>query len=588
LTESPTIQDAQRALQKYWNFQDFRTKQKEVVSAVLAGDNVIALLATGGGKSLCYQIPALLYSGITIVVSPLISLMEDQVMALKKKGIKAEALHSGHTYNSIDRIMDNCIYGDIKLLYVSPERLLHDVFKVRVQQMDISLIAIDEAHCISQWGHDFRPSYLKISELLESLPKTQVLALTATATKDVLAEIQQEVLTKESKIIQDSFSRENLAITVKSSEDKLQDIIDLTPTEGKSIVYARSRRNVQMIAETLANHKVKSRYYHAGLSYKEKKKIQEDFAAGKIQSVVATNAFGMGIDVADIRHVIHYDIPPSLEEYYQEIGRAGRDGKSSQATLLISKNNINYAKRRVTEAYPDFDLAAKMYKSLHVYYDISLHEGIGIVKPLDLKAVAKSIGSNQREVHQAISLWQKLGVLESSQELSPRTYIKVNYSPVELRKESKRNPKLYEVLDYLMRHYEYLFTGWIRLDIDQDLRKLKTPKATYEEQLQELVSQDVIRLYRIPAGQMVGFIENRISTKHLDHYIPKYQKLKQLALHRWESIERYVNSEVCRMKVILSYFGEESDPCGSCDVCTGTMKEISSVSISTQSDLETR
>jgi len=588
LTQSPTIQGAQEALQKYWNFKDFRPKQKEVVSSVLAGDNVIALLATGGGKSLCYQIPALLYPGITIVVSPLISLMEDQVMALKKKGIKAEALHSGHTYSSIDRIMDNCIYGDIKLLYVSPERLLHDVFKVRIQQMNVSLIAIDEAHCISQWGHDFRPSYLKISELLQTIPKTQILALTATATKDVLEEIQREVLTLDCKIIRDSFSRDNLEVAIKPSEDKLKDITNLISSKEKSIVYARSRRNVQMIAETLINHNVKSKYYHAGLSYKEKKKIQEEFTAGKIQSVVATNAFGMGIDVADIRHVIHYDIPPSLEEYYQEIGRAGRDGKLSKATLLLSKNNLSYAKRRVTEAFPDFDLASKMYKSLHVYYQIGLREGTGIVKPLDRKAIAKSIGSNKKEVEQAISLWQKLGVMESSQELKARTYIKVNYTPAELRKESKRHPKLYDVLDYLMRHYEYLFTGWIRLEIDQDIRKLRITASNYEDQLQELVSHDVIRLYRLPAGHMLGFIENRISNRYIDHYLPQYKKLKELAHKRWEGMERYLDSGECRMKVVLSYFGEKSGRCGRCDVCTKNERQLSPSSVKNQTDLETR
>lgn len=587
MSKSLTIQDAQRALQKYWNFDDFRSKQREVISSVLDGQDVIALLATGGGKSLCYQIPALLYEGLTIVVSPLISLMEDQVMSLKKKGIKAEALHSGHSYSSIDRIMDNCIYGDIKLLYVSPERLLHDVFKARIQKMNVSLIAIDEAHCISQWGHDFRPSYLKISELLETLPKTQVLALTATATKDVIDEIQKEVLSENCVIVKDSFKRSNLSIALRTSEDKLKDILEIVSNEHKSIVYARSRRNVQMIAETLVNHDVKSRYYHAGLSYKEKKKIQQEFSDGKIKSVVATNAFGMGIDVPDIRQVIHYDIPPSLEEYYQEIGRAGRDGLPSSSTLLISSSNLSYAKRRVTEAFPAFELATRMYKSMHVYYDIGLHEGLGIVKPLDHKSLAKSIGSSLKEVYQAVSLWQKLGVMETSQELKARTYVKVIYSPAELRKEANRRSELHDLIDYLMRHYEYLFSGWIRLSEDQDVRILKTTKVKYEEQLQKLVSLDIIKMFRLPAGHMLGFIENRISNRQIDHFLPIYQKLKGLSMQRWDGVESYVTSETCRMQAVLSYFGESSEPCGTCDICSNSI-EKASITVSSKTDLETR
>ena len=588
MSKSPTIQAAQEALQKYWNFVDFRPKQKEVITSVLEGRNVIALLATGGGKSLCYQVPALLYEGVTIVVSPLISLMEDQVASLKKRNIKAEALHSGHSYHSIDRIMDNCIYGDIKILYVSPERLLHDVFKTRVQSMNVSLIAIDEAHCISQWGHDFRPSYLKIPELLKALPSPQVIALTATATKDVLEEIQKEVLSKESVIIRDSFKRSNLSISLLPSEDKMQDVVDIVSGKEKTIVYARSRRNVQMIAETLANHGINSRHYHAGLAYKEKKKIQEEFTAGKFQCIAATNAFGMGIDVADIRHVIHYDIPPSIEEYYQEIGRAGRDGATSKATLLLSKSNISYAKRRVTEVFPDFDLAAKMYKSLHVYYDIGLHEGLGVVKPLHQKDLAKSIGSTLKEVYQVLSLWQKLGVLETSQELKASTYIKVIYTPSEFRKARDRYPKLHTTVDFLMRHYEYLFTGWIKLSIDQDLRKLKITKSTYDEQLQSLVSLDIIRLYRLPAGYMIGFIEDRISNRQIDHFLPKYKQLKGLAIKRWEGVDTYLQTEVCRMQGILSYFGEESSTCGSCDICKGDRVINSPSSISNQADLEVR
>lgn len=586
---STDLNDAQKALQKYWNFSDFRTQQRKVLEAVLSGKDVIALLATGGGKSLCYQVPALLYDGITIVISPLISLMEDQVMALKARGIKAEAIHSGHTYATIDRIMDNCLFGDIKLLYVSPERLMHDIFQERVQKLQVDLIAIDEAHCISQWGHDFRPSYLKISEVLLGRRNTQIIALTATATPTVIDEIRAQLPSRDLTLIKDTFLRDNLSIRLHQSEDKVGDILELLKSTDKALIYARSRRNVQMISKTLINHEFDSGYYHAGLTYKEKKRIQEKYKSGKLDIVVATNAFGMGIDVADIRHVIHYDIPPSIEEYYQEIGRAGRDGAESRATLLLSKNNISYAKRRVEEAYPAFEQAKKFYKSLHVFYQIGLGEGTGIIKPLDIDMLSHQLGLSKREVSHLIGLWQKIGVIETSDQHKASTYIKIQRSPAELREEQERNEQYLSVLDYLMRNYEYLFDGWLRLDIEKDLRRLRVSKQRYDIILEELLHHGIIKLYRLAAGRMISFTADRLSMRYLDDFEAKYRVLKERAEQRWRGVEQLLDTKRCRMSTILDYFDEKNTVvCNKCDICLGVGTENQKFDLDEMEDLERR
>ena len=586
---STDLQDAQKALQKYWNFSDFRIQQKEVLEAVLSGKDVIALLATGGGKSLCYQVPALLYDGITIVISPLISLMEDQVMALKARGIKAEAIHSGHTYATIDRIMDNCLFGDIKLLYVSPERLMHEVFQERAHKLQVDLIAIDEAHCISQWGHDFRPSYLKISEVLSGRRNTQIIALTATATPAVIDEIRAQLPSRDLTLIKDTFLRDNLSITLHKSEDKVGEILELLKNTDKALIYARSRRNVQMISKTLINHDLNSGYYHAGLAYKEKKKIQEEFKSGKLDIVVATNAFGMGIDVSDIRHVIHYDIPPSIEEYYQEIGRAGRDGDQSRATLLLSKNNISYAKRRVEEAYPPFDQAKKFYKSLHVFYQIGIGEGTGIIKPLDMELLARQFGMNKREISHLLGLWQKIGVIETSDQHKASTYIKIQRSPAELREEQERHQQYLPVLDYLMRNYEYLFDGWLRLNMEKDLRRLRLSKQRYDIILEELLHHGIIKLYRLSAGRMVSFTEDRVSMRYLDDFETKYRVLKERAEKRWKGVEQFLDTKRCRMATILDYFDEKNTVvCGKCDICLDMDGKSQKLDLDEIEDLERR
>ena len=568
MNQAFTSDSALKTLQKYWNYPNFRAKQQEVIDALSTGQNVIALLPTGGGKSICYQVPALVYDGVTVVVSPLISLMEDQVSALKDRKIKAEAIHSGHTYGNIDRILDNCIYGDIKLLYVSPERLQHDLFKERIKKINVNLVAIDEAHCISQWGHDFRPSYLEIRSFIDEIKPKQVIALTATATDQVLGELEELLFAKAPSVVKGSFVRENIAIEFRETEDKVGTIADICKVRLKSIIYVRSRRRVQMIAKMLINHKFAAAYYHAGLSYKEKREIQARFKNDQLDIVVATNAFGMGIDISNVQRVIHYDIPPSVEEYYQEIGRAGRDGSESKAILLLSKDNLAFSRRKLTEDFPEFELAKKLYKSVHVYYNIGLHEGEGTSKPCKPQKISEAIGLGPRKVLNGLQLWQRLGVWELSYDSRPRIYCNIVMTPKELRQEENRHQDLYPILDYFMRQYEHLFDGWIQLDLDKDRRRLKLPLSTYKEGLDKLADHGVIKLYKLQPGQMISFIQDRVSNKYLIPFKLKYDALKKMAQDRWKGVELLIETDECRMNSILNYFNETpSTVCGHCDNC---------------------
>ena len=575
MIQALTSEIAQKTLQKYWNYPNFRAKQQEVIDALAKGQNAIALLPTGGGKSICYQVPALVYEGLTVVISPLISLMEDQVSALKALNIKAEAIHSGHTYGNIDRILDNCIYGDIKLLYVSPERLQHDLFKERIKKIKVDLVAIDEAHCISQWGHDFRPSYLEIRSFLDEIKPKQIIALTATATDLVLKELQSLLFAKAPSVIKGSFVRENISIQFRQSSDKVGDIVKICKTQVKTIIYVRSRRRVQMIANMLVNHKFKAAYYHAGLTYKEKREIQAKFKDDSLDIVVATNAFGMGIDISNIQRVIHYDIPPSVEEFYQEIGRAGRDGSASQAILLLSKDNLAFSRRKLAEDYPDFEYAKKIYKSVHVFYNIGLHEGIGISKPMKPQKISEVIGVGARKLVNGLKLWQRLGTWELTYDSRPRIYCNIVMTPKELRQEAHRHADLYPILEYFMRHYEHLFDGWIQLDIDKDHRRLKLGVREYKDSLDKLAEHGAIKLYKLQPGQMISFIQNRVSNKYLDPFKAKYDALKKMSEDRWKGVEQLIETEECRMNSILKYFNETpSNTCGHCDSCNSKVSSV--------------
>ena len=563
--------EALSVLQKYWNYPDFRPKQRKVIEALSEGNHVIALLPTGGGKSLCYQVPALVRSGVTIVVSPLISLMEDQVDQLKSIHVKADAVHSGQSKKDIDRILDNCIYGDTKLLYVSPERLSHSLFIERVNRMKISLLAIDEAHCLSQWGHDFRPSYLKIKEFLNTFEIPQIIALTATATSAVIEELKTHLFPQSSVLIKGSFRRDNIKISVEETEDKIGGLIDGINVEGKTIIYVRSRRKVQMITKTLQNHRVKAAYYHAGLDYKEKQSIQQQFKKGAIQVIAATNAFGMGIDVSDVRSVIHYDIPPSIEEYYQEIGRAGRDGKGSEAKLMQSKDDVKFMNKRITEEFPSFEFCQDIYKKVHVHYGIGIQEGEGRLVSCDLKKLSSSFNISARKLLNAIQLWQRLGIWELSSDSKPRLLIMMTIQQKERTSYIQSKTLGAELTEHFLRNCENAFSQWVHVDVARIQKRFKLNQEELSMALSNLKSDGVLKYFYLPAGERLLFVEPRNSVKYLTHYQKKFEFLKRMKLERNNSILSFLSSTTCRMNYILEYFDEEvSALCGMCDRCNYT------------------
>lgn len=573
-----TLNQARESLQRYWKYPNFREKQEEVLLSLAEGKPVIALLPTGGGKSICYQLPATLCQGLTLVVSPLISLMEDQVIQLKARGISAESIHSGKSYRDIDRILDNCVYGAIKLLYVSPERLSEEMFRERIQKIDLTLIAIDEAHCISQWGHDFRPAYLEIMSFIELYPEVQLLALTATATQRVLGEIRQYLGMVDAVLVTDSFIRSNISLHQFNHSDKIGLLKKrILKSSGKAIVYVRSRRQVEMIAKILSTKEKKAAHYHAGLSYKKKKKVQKDFLDGKLSVIVATNAFGMGIDVSDVRCVAHLGIPPSVEDYYQEFGRAGRDGKAAEAVLIYDDTDIAGLNEQLVTGFPPFDQLKASYKLLHVCFQIEIGEGQDRSFDLDYAALSERTGLSGKTVFYLLQSLQSLGVLHLEDEDREKYLVRLDLAPGELR-DLKLSEHAQKVLDHLMRSYELIFESWINIDLAVLSAKTQVKIDEIEETLNWLKDRSYIRYFKSVPGTKLIFRMNRVSSANFDIFHTNYEHLKEIKGIKNKGIIELIESSECRNRFILRYFDEtRSTDCGHCDNCLNRKLDLTDI-----------
>lgn len=565
--DSRTIHDI---LKKHWGYDSFRPLQEDIIMSVLGGHDTLGLMPTGGGKSITFQVPALALPGLTVVVTPLISLMKDQVDNLKRRRVKAVYLHSGMTTRELKIAREKLMNGGAKLLYVSPERLRNQRFIQELRTIDVSLIVVDEAHCISQWGYDFRPSYLNIRSLRKLFPKISVLALTATATPHVEADILQQLEMKDPAVFRMSFSRSNLNYIVRPTETKIYEVFHiLSRTVGTAIVYVRSRKRTREIAEYLASAGISATYYHAGLDISLKEERQNEWQRGGVRVMVATNAFGMGIDKPDVRVVIHFDMPPSLEEYYQEAGRAGRDGKLSYVVLLTSRQDSSLLRRRVTEVFPPRDEIKLLYERVCNYLHVALDEGYEKLVEFDLDHFCEVFKYQRRRCLASLHLLGQAGYLEYMEETERRSRVMITCTREELYHLDRLSGNAEMVLSKLLRMYSGLFAEYVHIDERTVSRETGLDERKVYEALLELARGKVLSYVPRSRSPYMFFPTAREEKKYVLIGKNIYEERKAVISARTEAMIDYGFSKgKCREKMLLEYFGEKDGcECGRCDIC---------------------
>lgn len=560
----------QQILIRYWGHPDFRPVQEDIIKSVAAGHDTLGLLPTGGGKSLTFQVPTLAGEGMCLVITPLIALMKDQVEKLVQKGIKAMALHSGLSREEIDIGLNNAIYGNYKFLYVSPERLATEIFRIRLPRMNLSLVAIDEAHCISQWGYDFRPSYLKIAALREQVPDVPFLALTATATPRVIDDIQEKLQFREKNVLRSSFHRENLVYTVKHVEDKEHYLLELLhQLKGSGIIYARSRRKTRDLANYLRQEKISCDYYHAGLPQEARNRKQSEWMTGHTRVIIATNAFGMGIDKADVRFVIHADIPDSIESYFQEAGRAGRDGKMAHAVLLYSPSDKKSIEQRVRMSFPEIDQIKQIYRAIGNYYQIPVGAGKHQVFDFNVADFAARYKLSIMTVYSSLKFLQLEGYLELTEEIFNPSKLNFLVNRDELYKFQIANVDFDAFIKLVLRTYTGLFTEYVTIYEESLANQAGVKPELIVQYLRRLSAMGVIRYIPQKKTPVIIFTEERLDVKSVRISREHYADRKKEYISRLDTLMDYASgNERCRNLYLLAYFGEKGrERCGYCDVC---------------------
>lgn len=557
-------------LKQYWGYETFRPMQEEIIESVLKGRDTLALMPTGGGKSICFQLPALVRPGLCLVVSPLIALIKDQVQALEEKGIKALAVYSGMSRHQIDVALDNAIYGDYKFLYVSPERLQTPVFTERVRKMDINFLVVDEAHCISQWGYDFRPAYLQIKEVKKLIGDVPVVALTATATKKVADDIVNILEFREPVIIASGFERPNLSYVVRNVEDKYGHILKICKgVGGTGIVYVRERKKSEEIARFLQQSEIAADFYHAGLSRDMRSLKQDKWKNNEIRVIAATNAFGMGIDKPDVRFVIHYDMPDSPEAYFQEAGRGGRDGMRAYATLLWNNNDVARLRQIHTVSYPGIAYIKEIYQKVFIYLGIPYETGEGMVSKFELQAFARKFSLNSVSAYYAIKYIEQEGYWELTDEVDNPSRILFTVNRDELYKVQVDNLHLDSFIKSLLRMYTALFSRLTPIDEEYIARMTMDSVAGVRDKLLTLSRMRIIKF--IPRVRTPLLIINNERLVESNLYISRkrYEERKNLFKERIGSMITYAKTDhICRSRQLIGYFGQPvPKDCGMCDVC---------------------
>ncbi|NBB20384.1 RecQ family ATP-dependent DNA helicase [Runella sp. CRIBMP] len=567
-------------LKQYWGYDQFRPLQEEIIQSVLAKRDTLALLPTGGGKSLCFQIPALAMEGVCIVVTPLIALMKDQVEQLRRRNIMAAAIYSGMNWHEIDIVLDNCIHGTTKFLYVSPERLRADIFLTRAKMMKINLLAIDEAHCISQWGYDFRPSYLQIAEFHALIPGVPIIALTASATEPVKLDICEKLQMREPAVFQATFARSNLSYSAFFEENKDSRLVRiLQNVPGSAIIYVRNRRRTKEVADWLNRQGIRAEFYHAGIPTKQRGEKQEAWIRNRVRVMVATNAFGMGIDKPDVRVVIHIDLPDNLEAYYQEAGRAGRDGQKAYAVALYSPKDLNELVRNVEQKYPPIELVRRVYQALANFYRVPVGGGELEYFDFDLQTFTGTFGLPASETHYAIKLLEEEGFLQLSDAYNSSSKIHIVVDNRALYDLQLKYPQYDSFIKLLLRMYGgEIFTQFVNISESVIAQKHYIMEPDVVKMLQSLHDLGVLVYEKQRDKPQLSFLTPRYDADMLPINALAIQEKHRADLERIEAVANYVqHSTRCRTQLLQQYFGEHTDErCGICDNCLAKKKKTPS------------
>ena len=558
-------------LQKYWGYPSFRPLQEDIVDSVMAGKDTLALLPTGGGKSICFQVPTMAMDGLCLVITPLIALMKDQVAHLVDKGIPAAAIYSGMHPDALELAYNQAAYGRLKFLYVSPERLQTNQFIEALRRMKVCLLAVDESHCISQWGYDFRPPYLKIADIRPYMPKTPVLALTATATAKVVDDIQLRLGFKEKNVFQSSFERKNVTYNVYHEADKygvLRRKLEAM-SEGSAIVYVRNRKRTQVIADWLNSVGISATFYHAGLDAKTRDERQDLWMKGKVKVIAATNAFGMGIDKPDVRLVIHMDLPDSIEAYFQEAGRAGRDLKPSEAFLLVSPADIKKLQENVMQSFPVLDRIKLIYNALGNYFNIPVGAGENVSYPFVITDFVNRYGFNIVEVFHTLKILEKEGFLVLSDSFDEPSKVMIKASRDDIYGFQVNNPQYSELVKYMLRSLPGVLTDFVKINEEVMAKRIGMPVDKVTEQLKKLEAYNFLSYAQRNDKPQILFLSEFVDTKHFGLSKENYYDRKKDAEERVRAVVDFVNNdEECRSVQLLRYFNEKAKKrCGHCDVC---------------------
>ena len=562
-------------LERWWGYKEFRPMQREIIESVLQGRDTLALMPTGGGKSITYQVPALAMEGLCIVVTPLIALMKDQVDQLQRRGISAVAVHSGLDPRRIEIALDNCTYGDVKMLYIAPERLETEAFRVRLRRMNISLIAVDEAHCISQWGYDFRPSYLNIAEVREFAPNAPMLALTASATELVARDIMRHLRFGKEHILRSSFARPNLSYVVRDSGDKYENLLRvINNVPGSGIVYMRTREGAEQLAEQLRKDGVNANFYHAGLPSMERALRQDEWREGKTRIIVATNAFGMGIDKADVRFVIHFSMCDSLEAYYQEAGRAGRDGRRSYAVLLSLERDSDSISKIFKAEFPPIADIKRVYELICNYLQVAIGDGAGASFIFNIYDFCHVVKLSSLTVINALKILEQNRLMTLIDEQDNPAKLMFTCSRDSLYKLNVGGNDMDTMLLTILRLYNGVFTHFRNIDELQIATHAKLSSERVHELLKMLWRMHVIRYIPATRSPMIYFDSERLPQRDIYIAPETYRQRYDLAIERFNNMLRYtLSTDICRSRIIEEYFGErEAKDCGICDICLAKRK----------------